>query len=89
MVFEAIQWMKVRALSSGDRLWPASMLPRGNQVARKGEKRRIPKRRFRLLDLGFNALDMQFVARAYGPNESLGAGAEFTGEAQGFHKVKE
>ena len=89
MVFEAIQWMKVRALSSGDRLWPTAMLPRGNQVGRKGDKRRIPKRLFRLLDLGFSGVDAQFVVGTFATGESLGASAEITGEAAGFHKVKQ
>jgi hypothetical protein len=89
MVFEAIQWMKVRALSSGDRLWPTAMLPRGNQVARKGDKRRIPQRLFKRLDLEFAGIDEQFVARDFGADESLGAAADITGEATGFYKAKE
>ena len=58
MVLEAIQWMKVRALSTDDKPWPASLLPRANQVALKRTRRipgrrprfrrRIPRRPFRL-----------------------------------------
>jgi hypothetical protein len=89
MVFEAIQWMKVRALSSGDRLWPTAMLPRGNQVPRKADKRRIPKRLKRPLDVGFIGTDAQFVVSAFAPGESMGASLEITGEATGFSKVKQ
>lgn len=89
MVFEAIQWMKVRALSSGDRLWPTAMLPRGNQVARKGERRRIPKRLLRPLDVGFSGVDAQFVVRDFAAGDSMGANPAISGEAARFDKVKQ
>lgn len=90
MVFEAIQWMKVRALSTDDKPWPASFLPRANQVAFNGAARRIPQRRFRFVDLGFTGFENQvLVADSFPPGEMVGQDKGVVGEATGFHRVKE
>ncbi len=51
LVVEAIHWMKIRALSSDDRLSPAAMMPNANQVTYKNPKtdkgKRIPDRTVR------------------------------------------
>jgi hypothetical protein len=88
-VHELIDWTKIRALASGDRLWPTAMLPRANQIALKDGKRRIPVQPFRLLDLNFNAIDLDFVVARNAAGDSLGAAKPLVGETQGFHRVKE
>jgi hypothetical protein len=90
VVFEAIQWMKVRALSTDDKPWPASLLPRANQVAFNGATRRIPQRPFRFVDLGFTGFENQFqVADAFQPGDLLGQRKDAINESTGFHRVKE
>jgi hypothetical protein len=90
MVFEAIQWMKVRALSTDDKPWPASLLPRANQVAFNGTTRRIPQRPFWFVDLGFTGFENQFlVADAFQPGDVLGQRKDTINESTGFRRVKE
>ena len=90
MVFEAIQWMKIRALSTDDKPWPASLLPRANQVAFNGTARRIPQRRFRFVDLGFTGFENQvLVADSFPASEMVGQDKGVVGETTGFNIVKE
>jgi hypothetical protein len=90
MVFEAIQWMKVRALSTDDKPWPASLLPRANQIAFNGSSRRIPQRRFRFADLAFTGFEGEFVvADNFPAGEALGLNQTDINETTGFHPIKE
>jgi hypothetical protein len=90
MVLEAIQWMKIRALSTDDKPWPAALLPRANQVAFKAAARRIPRRRFRLVDLGFTGVDNEFiVGDDFASGDALGSNPADIGETTGFRPIKE
>jgi hypothetical protein len=100
MVLEAIQWMKVRALSTDDKPWPASLLPRANQVALKRTlripgrrprfRRRIPRRPFRLFDLAFTSFEGEFVvANTFPAGDALGGSKTEINETIGFHRIRE
>ena len=94
MVAEAIAWMKIRALSSDDRITPAALLPRSNQVAYRepgGDgDRRIPDRTPLAQFLSWAAGDASFtlIAAATAGQPAGLAAAGFT-ERQGFRMVKE
>ena len=66
MVREAIAWMRVRALTTTDKLAPGALMPNGNRVAPKpkaeGGKVRIPKQTFRFLSGLWSGGDSIFVA---------------------------
>jgi hypothetical protein len=90
MVLEAIQWMKIRALSTDDKPWPAALLPKANQVAFKAAARRIPRRWFRLVDLGFTGVDNEFiVGDDFASGDALGSNPADIGETTGFRPIKE
>jgi hypothetical protein len=98
MVLEAIQWMKVRALSTDDKPWPASLLPRANQVPfklvrrtpRPRFRRRIPRWPFRLFDLAFTSFEGEFVvANAFPAGDALGGNKAEINETAGFHRIRE
>jgi len=91
---EAIAWMQVRALSTDDRITPAALLPRSNQVAYRepggDEDRRIPDRvpLAPFLDWAAGSAAFAVVARATGAQPAGLAGAGFV-ERQGFRPVQE
>ncbi|UZE97472.1 hypothetical protein [Alkalimarinus alittae] len=88
MVFEAISWMKIRALPTTDKVTPAALLPQANQVAYKkmGAKSlsRIPKQRFSFPSKAWFESDASFVVR-----DKTGTAPEAVHQRNGFFRIKE
>jgi hypothetical protein len=90
MVAEAIAWMKIRAMSTDDKPWPASFLPNANQVPFKGTTARIPKRTFRGLPTDIGNLEGVFAVMAsIGSDQRWGAPKEELNERGGFYGIEE
>ena len=90
MVAEAIAWMKIRAMSTDQKPWPASFLPNANQVPFKGTAARIPKRLFKGLPTDIGNLEGVFAAMAsIGPDQGFGASKAELNERGGFYGIEE
>ena len=94
MVAEVIAWMKLRALSSDDRITPAALLPRANQVAYRDPggdaDRRIPDRVPFAQFVSWAAGDGNFtLIAAASRTQPAGLAAAGFVERQGFRLVKE
>ncbi len=90
MVAEAIAWMKIRAMSTDDKPWPASFLPNASQVPFKGTTARIPKRTFRGLPTDIGSIDGVFAVMAnIGPDQRWGAPKGELNERGGFYGIEE
>jgi hypothetical protein len=90
MVVETIAWMKIRAMSTDQKLWPAAFLPNANQVPSKGNAQRVPIRRFRGLTPDVRAIDGAFVAKAtLEADQVWGASKADLNESVGFYGIKE
>jgi hypothetical protein len=90
MVAEAIAWMKVRAMSTDEKPWPASFLPNANQVPFKGATARIPKRTFRGLatDIG-NLQGIIAVMSSLGADQRWGAPKADLNERGRYYGIEE
>jgi hypothetical protein len=90
MVAETIAWMKIRAMNTDQKPWPAAVLPNANQVPSKQGTPRIPKRRFRGLDFDVDIVEGAFAVRtALDGDRTWGAAKTELNERIGFHRVKE
>jgi hypothetical protein len=90
MVTETIAWMKIRAMSTNDKLWPAAFLPNANQVPFKNADARIPKRTFRGLPTDIGIIDGVISAMvSIGSDQSWGAPKDGLNERGGYYNLEE
>jgi len=93
LVLEVINLTKMRALSTDLKIAPASLFPLANQVPfKKGNpnKRRVPKRQFRMVDLGIvGAGSAEFVDADAAPSNATGIVNSTINERLGFTRREE
>ncbi|MEM7176692.1 MAG: hypothetical protein AAF503_03215 [Pseudomonadota bacterium] len=91
LVADTIDWMKIRALSSDDRLTPAALMPRTNQVPVKGADGipRLPRSEDGLQTLAGTRRAGSFIARHREADGTLAPQPARPNERSGYKKIRE
>jgi hypothetical protein len=93
LVLETVAWMKVRSLSTDDKLTPAALMPGGNRVApkleRNGLNHRIPRKVFRFPSFAWHFNEGVFVQVEDASEGPVGFADAGGNEREGFFQIKE